>query len=140
MTRVEQRLRAAIEAIGEGFALFDEQEKLVLCNETYARLYDRAPGELIGRSMAQMAADYAAANLPESEREAHVVRRLARLRDGDASPLEARTRDGRWLLVTQRRTEDGETVVVRADITELTNRRATPPKPPIGPSRSSSPI
>src|SRR5262249_45350943 len=92
--------------------------KLVLCNEKFAQLHDSRRTELTGRTMAQLAAQYAAANLSQSEREAY----LARSHDAESPPVENRTRDGRWLLVTQRRTENGESVIIRADITELKRR------------------
>src|SRR3546814_7610039 len=41
-------LRDAVDNIPNGFAIYGEDQRLILCNAAYAALYDRTPDEMIG--------------------------------------------------------------------------------------------
>ena len=120
----ERNFRTAIEALGEAFALFDPQERLVFCNEQYRSLHPIMPDanwvgvryEDILRAQVQhgavpMEADGAAV-------EAWVQDRLERFRR-DSSDQLVQLRDGRWLRLADRRTADGFHVSFRIDVTEM---------------------
>ncbi|MEK0083604.1 ATP-binding protein [Benzoatithermus flavus] len=98
------QLRQAVESINEGFALYDAEDRLILCNDRYRALYPaRAalirPGGLLAE-----------------------IDPLAAQRRGESAPTENRLEDGRWVLVSDRATDDGSFVCIRADITELKQR------------------
>jgi class 3 adenylate cyclase len=57
----------------------------------------------------------------EGRVEAWIAERVARHRD-PGEPQVQRRDDGRWIMVSERRTEDGGTVAVYSDITELKQR------------------
>ncbi|MFL5197670.1 MAG: PAS-domain containing protein [Microvirga sp.] len=124
----EQRLVEAIESISEGFVFYDAEDRLVLCNSCYRGLlysgHESAvtPGmtfeSIIRRSAAQGSVKDA-----EGRVEEWVAERLAQHRD-PGEPQVQRRGDGRWIMVSERRTEDGGTVAVYSDITELKQREA----------------
>ena len=124
----EVRLIDAIESISGGFALFDSDDRLVLCNKIYR---DRAfrngsyirPGitfEAIVRSNAE---NGCVSGLQSTEdREAWVQERLA-VHGTAQGDFEVAWHDGRSYLMTERRTHDGGIACVSTDITELKRAR-----------------
>src|SRR3546814_11225734 len=50
LRRADQRLRDAIESLGEGFVLWDRENRLVLCNSRYRDFYGPVADEQIGRA------------------------------------------------------------------------------------------
>ncbi len=123
----ERRLRTAIEAISEGFALFDAEDRLVVFNSKYAEIYDHCAGAIeIGNRFEDIIrfgaerGQYAEAlgRIDDFVRE-----RMAQHR-APGAPLEQQLGDGRWLRIEERRTEDGGVVGIRTDITELKGREA----------------
>jgi diguanylate cyclase (GGDEF)-like protein/PAS domain S-box-containing protein len=125
----EARLRDAIEGFPEGIAVFDEHDRLAVCNEEYARVYGRGrdaaalPGTPY-REIAQAAYD---AELfpagPAPEREAWIAERLARRGRAD-NARQYRTRDGRWKQGRFVSTQRGAAVSVFTDITDAKGAQA----------------
>jgi PAS domain S-box-containing protein len=118
-----QRLAEAIEAMSEGFALFGSDDRLILHNRSFRESIPWAKDvpSLIGKSYEEglgQLLDYQTRDQPmsESERRAWLDERLAR-HQNPQEPLEIQNEDGRWILINERRTSDGGTVVVRTDIT-----------------------
>jgi PAS domain S-box-containing protein len=124
--RSEKHLVEAIESISEGFVLYDAEDRLVLSNSRYRELLhsgrhgDVTPGvtfeNVIRRSAEQ-------GNIKDAEGrvEAWIAERLAQHRD-PGEPQVQRRGDGRWIMVSERRTDDGGAVAVYSDITELKQR------------------
>ena len=116
----EMRLRAAIEAIPDGFVIFDRHDRLTLCNQTYRDLYatpDLAiePG-IRFRDILQ--ASIAAGRFPDAagREEAWMQDRLADFRAANGH-VEMHLADGRWLRAQDHPTPDGGRVGLRRDIT-----------------------
>jgi diguanylate cyclase (GGDEF)-like protein len=127
ITIVHQRLRDAIAAVDDGFAIFDADDRLVECNEKYIDFYGclGSPEQAIGLTFAEIAAKVHATGLVDLEGEdgdAWIARRIAAHRDPPAIPLIQKLKDGRWLRINERRTADGGAVGVRSDITSLVQR------------------
>jgi PAS domain S-box-containing protein len=125
--RVERRLTEAIESISEGFVLYDADDRLVLCNSTYSELLypglaAPSPGtsyETIIRSAAQRGTiAEAKGNIDE-----WVAERLAKHRNPRGPHIQQRS-DGCWVQINERRTDDGGTVAVYTNITELKRAEA----------------
>ena len=107
----DRRLRDAVETISAAFVLWDEQNKLVLCNSKFQRLHGLADACVAaGAPYAQVMAH----SLPVVE-ESETFRDA----DGEGRIYEARLADGRWLQINERRTKDGGFVSVGADISDL---------------------
>jgi two-component system cell cycle sensor histidine kinase PleC len=108
----DMRLSAAVECLSESFALWDAQNKLVLCNDRFQKD--------LGLSVADVAPGTSKEQI-EAERLPYTVdRRLANANGprGGAS-YERQLADGRWLLVNELKTPDGGVVAIGADITQL---------------------
>jgi signal transduction histidine kinase len=116
-----QRLLDAIEAMPESIILCDAEDRIVLCNSaTYTRLpwckTLLEPGmkfEDVLRDMAFTGVVGAARGREEEWIRENLERHLAA-----AGRREYRRTDGRWVAITERKTADGGTVVIRADVTE----------------------
>jgi PAS domain S-box-containing protein len=116
----EQRLVDAIESLDDAFSLHDSAGRLVKFNDRYRRAF---PGleDMIGIGVTYeetISAMVARGLAPEAKgREAEwIAKRVADHRDG-GDRFEFRTADGRWLLISERRTHDGGVVSIRTDIT-----------------------
>jgi hypothetical protein len=118
----DMRMRAGIEAIADGFVLFDQDDRMVMCNSRYRDLYPLSahamqPGaefETILRAGLEVG-EYADAIGREEE---WLEMRLMRHRAADGI-VETRLTDGRWMRVFERPTPDGGRVGLRIDITTL---------------------
>ena len=121
------RLRAAIEAMPEGLAFYDAEDRIVAWNRRYAELSDEGGGMLRpGASFRSLLeAGLERGVYPEARgREAEwLSTRLAQRRAGDLV-LEQQNA-GHWLRIVERRTSDGGVVSVCEDITELKAREAS---------------
>ncbi|GHD57429.1 hypothetical protein GCM10017083_38920 [Thalassobaculum fulvum] len=118
----EQRLSDALEAMSEGFALFDADDVLVLCNETYRSIYGESSTFIrVGRRFEDMVRDsVAAGQFPAAigREEEWIAERLRAHRNPPEQPALQTLSDGRVLMVAEYRTKEGGCVGIRADITE----------------------
>ena len=125
----EERLRDAIEGFPEGIAVFDERDRLAVCNDEYARVYGAGLGaeQLVGapyRSIAEAAYEAEiVAPAPAGGREAWIAERLARRRQ-PATVRQYQTRDGRWKLGHFAGTRRGGSVSVFIDISATKQAQA----------------
>jgi PAS domain S-box-containing protein len=117
-------LSGAIDALGDAFALFDAQDRLVMCNERFRDICpDRPevfvpgiPFETILR--AGIDAGQLAPGLDPGQVEQWVARRMAQHRQPSSEFLH-KLGDGRTLRVLERRMANGYTVGFRVDISKL---------------------
>ncbi len=126
--KAETQLRAAMEAIEDGFAYFDADERFVLCNSKYLDFYPNAgrillPGTTFENIVRNgITRGLVRANTPNIEE--YVQRRLKQFRSGNQT-FDAQIEDGRWLRIQDRKTADGGTACFRVDITDLKRREAS---------------
>ena len=130
LERVERRLHEAVNAISEGFVLFDADDRLVLCNETYRRYFADAGGEDVGTLIVPGASfeeirrvGFERGMFPDDT--LGIDRQLERRRERRARPeggIALRLSNGMWLKCDERRTGDGGVVSVYTDITEIKQR------------------
>lgn len=116
------RLKATIEVIGDGFALFDQADRLIRCNTAFAQVYGATPKQLESCHLHKILTDgyqkgrgidphgqscdlWLSRHGPTKDRPQHRT-------------SEVGTWDGRCLLVTERMTDQGERVIVHTDITD----------------------
>ncbi len=120
----EQRLMDAIESVSEGFALWDADDRLVLFNNRYRELYplmaDRIRQGARFQDVIRLALERGQFAGVDDVGEWWSRRLEAHL--NPRHPAEYALADGRWLLVSERRTADGGVVGVSTDITELKRR------------------
>lgn len=123
--RTELLLSQAIEAMTEGFVLYDQDDRLLFCNETYRRMYPKSaavikPGEkfedIIRYGVAQ--GEYAVDPADKLACELWIAERMEFHRSTRRS-VEQKLSDGRWIKIDERATQDGGRVGIRSDITKL---------------------
>ncbi len=120
--RARRVLENAIEAMSDGFVMFDAEDRLVICNRRYRELYAvSAPAIRPGALFEDIIREGAKrGQYPQAGADIEAfVRDITAWHRGDHPPMERLLPDGRWILVTERRTEDGGTVGIRTDITAL---------------------
>lgn len=122
------RLVTALETITQGFALFDAEDRLVTCNRQYL---DKTAATDIGWAIGRRFEDLVRANLDSGWRghlpgsdtpvgpDEWIAWRLQIHREPPPRPFIYKGTDGRWLMISEKRTADGGTVAIRVDVTDL---------------------
>ena len=118
-----QNLANAIETVQEGFALFDPDDRLVLCNSRFgADMIDVRPLLVPGlhfTAYVEAVSRSAHLALPDNERpEDWAARRHRRHQDRHVI-FNVRLLQDRWVQVSEHRTADGGTVILQTDVTEI---------------------
>lgn len=122
--RSHARLLEAIESVPQWFALFDANDRLVICNDKYREVVSGAgaevqPGasfEAIIRRIAERGDVPAAIGNVES----WVKKRLEMHHNPEGPYLQYRS-SGEWIQIHERKTHDGGIVAIATDITALKN-------------------
>lgn len=117
----ELRLREIMETLPAAFALYDHEDRLAMCNETYRRygFYDRDSipygctfEEILKYKLSQ-------GHFPDADgREAEWLAERLRVHFDTPGPIEQRQNNGRWYWINERRISEGSIVAVSMDITE----------------------
>jgi PAS domain S-box-containing protein len=125
--RADALFQDAITSIDEGFVIFDAQERLVTCNEGYRRMHQAiAPWLHAGTALIDLLRHDVTENAyPDAigREQAWIDTWMQRHREA-AGATELPLRDGRWVLVTNRRMRNGGTAGLRVDITPLKQAQA----------------
>jgi signal transduction histidine kinase len=116
------RLMHALDVMADGFALYDANDRIVLYNRKYVD-YSPLVADVIMPGVAKeeilrKSTTRGAFVLNGMSQEEYIQWRLERHRNPQ-EPIEVQLADGRWLLITEKRTNDGGVVGTRSDITEL---------------------
>jgi signal transduction histidine kinase len=115
----QSRLHDAIESMNGGFVLYDGDDRLVMCNETYRRMYPETRDLNVAGTKFEdlIRADVARGQVPEAVgHEEQWLAERVRAHLSDQSTSEQQLGDGRWILVSERRTGEGGVVGIRTDI------------------------
>jgi len=124
---MQQTLTDAIEAISEGFSLYDSEDKIAACNTRYREMlsYGR-DAAMVGSTFESITSNAVARGLiPEAlgDPQRWLAERLERHRNPSGPHIQRRA-DGRWIRISERKTANGGVVATYADITELKQREA----------------
>jgi signal transduction histidine kinase/CheY-like chemotaxis protein/HPt (histidine-containing phosphotransfer) domain-containing protein len=120
-------LESAIETMPDGFVMFDAEDRLVICNQRYRDLYAvSAPFIVPGAKFEDIIREGARrGQYPQAGEDIEsFVAEVTAWHRGDHPSMERLLPDGRWILVTERRTPNGGTVGIRTDITPLKHAMA----------------
>ncbi|TCM19827.1 signal transduction histidine kinase [Novosphingobium sp. PhB165] len=119
-------LRDAIDSLADGFALFDAEDRLVLCNEAFFGMFpwfeslrhaSAVPGPSfldLARQMAEAGATIGARIAPER----WLQDRVALHREARGAHVQALA-DGRWIQINELRTREGGIVGIYTDVTTV---------------------
>ncbi|MEM8958489.1 MAG: PAS-domain containing protein [Pseudomonadota bacterium] len=125
--RIAEQARAdlsgAIEAVQEGFALFGPDERLVMCNSRFGQqmpdIQNRLEPGLSFDEYVNLVSRSDHLSLPlEDTVESWVAQRLERHCD-DCVVFNVRLTWDRWLQVSEHRTDQGGTVILHTDVTDM---------------------
>ncbi|GAB3120670.1 ATP-binding protein [Novispirillum itersonii] len=129
--RAEDILKAALDTIPEGFVVYDDHDRLVICNEAYRTIYaasapairpDSSFEEILRYGLSR--GQYPQAGYTPEERQRWLMQRL-RLHRNPSGALMQQTNDGRWLRIEERLTDQGYVVGLRTDVTDLMRAEET---------------
>ncbi|MDH4287493.1 MAG: diguanylate cyclase, partial [Aquincola sp.] len=123
LTAARSLLADAVEALPEGFALYDRDDRFVLCNQRYRELYlDSAPAFVPGatfESILRYGLERGQYPQAAADPAAWLSERMRRHRETDGQPILQELPGGRWLRIDERRTASGGVAGVRTDVTEM---------------------
>jgi two-component system NtrC family sensor kinase len=128
LDRERLRLLDAVESFSEGFALWDANDRLVMCNSRYREMYapvgsaNLQPGTLYWDHAVAMVRSRAT-HVPPDAAEEFAKERIAS-RQNRGPPRDVPRQNGRWVRAIDRKTSDGGTVSIRVDITDIKHREA----------------
>src|SRR5262245_54552671 len=119
----KQNLTSAIEAVNEGFALFNDAEELVLCNTPFRVLLPDIEAKLTpGTTFPYIAELFSRSRylVLDQHRTADIWRkaRIELFRKPNAAFIQELSGD-RWIQVSNKKTDTGATVVFQTDITDI---------------------
>lgn len=123
--RTEALLGEAIQAMTEGFVLYDRDDRLLVCNETYRKMYPKSASvmktgvkfeDIIRYGVEH--GEYAVDPQDRLACELWIAERMEFHRSTLRS-VEQKLSDGRWIKIDERMTRDGGRVGIRSDITKL---------------------
>ncbi len=121
----QRRLWEAMETIGDGFAVFDVDARLVIANQVYLDLFATAGialGDSYQRLLQILSDEVAELDGEDAQDWRHEM--LERLAPDEIEPMVVRLADGRHIRFVDHRGEAGELVSMALDITEAMEREA----------------
>ena len=125
LERLHRRLNEAVERIAQGFALWDADDRLVLCNAVFRNYFgDNAHLVIPGARYDDIVrAGFERGMFSDAEGPfAGYIARLKAQRDKSAGPREQHLQGDVWLQITDHRISDGGLVSVYTDISEVRRR------------------
>jgi signal transduction histidine kinase len=117
----ERRLEKAIDALSSGFVIFDAQDRLMHWNDTYTTMFDYGPTLRKGvtlQTLLKAGLERGIFRVPPGSEATWIAENVANHRSAGGA-IEVELANGRWIKILSRRTEDGDLVGVRFDITDL---------------------
>jgi len=128
LDRERLRLLDAVESFSEGFALWDADDRLIMCNSRYRETHaptiwkNLQPG-ISYRDHLLALMRSGTTQVPPEDAEDRVRERLVQ-RQNPGPPHDFPRDHGHWIRVIDRKTQEGGTVSIRIDVTDLKRREA----------------
>jgi PAS domain S-box-containing protein len=116
---VRQQLADAIEAISDGFALYDSEDRFVLGNSTYLTMYPKSAHLMRPGAAFEEIIRFGNSQVENPKKRISEIESVVEIHRNLGQVLVRNLSDGRWIWMTAHRTSDGSTVSIRTDITEL---------------------
>ncbi len=126
LERVWRLLRDAVENIPNGFAIYGADQRLILCNASYAALYDVSPEDMVGTTTLEnylrgrpkmQVFDGRPVDPAKADEDDDLW--LKKVVAAEKEPVEFQLHDGTWLQTSTHPIHGGGRVYVRTDITKL---------------------
>ena len=112
-------LEVTLENIAHGLCMFDGEQRLIVCNERYAKMYGLSPGETRPGTKLRsiLEARVAAGSSPAAAQE-YIDTRLAEVTRNEPYCAVTELRDGRVISITHQPIDGGGWVAIHQDITD----------------------
>ena len=124
---LEGQLIDAIDALPDAFVLYDENDRLLLCNQKYREFYPLSGNIIQPGVKFEDIIRYGVARgeYPEAQQspEIWIAERMYQHQYPNHL-IEQQLQNGRWVRINEQKTEKGRTVGFRVDITELKQRES----------------
>ena len=122
----ERQLVEAVESSPWAFALFDREDRLVLCNSRYRELFEAGQRNQVtlGKTFEELLRgriDTGSIVSAGADPDAWITARLA-YHHNPVGTFEFKQRDGRWVQAVEQRTDDGRTISIFIEINALMER------------------
>jgi diguanylate cyclase (GGDEF)-like protein len=114
------RFDAAVNNMSQGLCMFDRDERLVVCNAPYARIYNLPPEMMRAGTTLTEILEYRFAHgvIPKQGRDAYTNGRKRLVADAVEAKDEVEMEDGRVIEIHHHPTADGGWVATHEDVTE----------------------
>ena len=126
LAKSNARFTDAIESLPDGFAIFDEGDRLIRCNHRYREFFTNENQSIpLGLSFEELLLDGIDSGLyrfPDSDasaREKFHSMRISHHHNPTAEGIELELTNGRWLRAVESRVPSGGTVIAYSDVSEL---------------------
>ena len=121
-----QYLDVALENMSQGICLFNEAQRLIVCNKRYAEIYglngeQTKPGTLLREILEYRIFQ---GNAP-ADHESYIRERIKEVTNKKAYQVTNQLSDGRFVTVTHRPMESGGWVATHEDVTEMLRREGS---------------
>ncbi len=123
----QMRIWAAIEAIPDGFVLYDREERLLTCNQRYRDIYPASAAAMEPGAKFEDILRYGLAHGQHSDavgREEDWIAERLRQHRAASGVSEQQLSEGRWIRAVDHPTPDGGRVGLRIDITNIKDHEA----------------
>jgi PAS domain S-box-containing protein len=118
----DRRFREAVQTLGEGFALYDDEDRLVVFNDAYLKLHPATRDIIkVGMKFEDFVKATVKSRTIESSsgnEEEYIRTRVAQHRN-PTEPIVRELNDGTSYIINESRTAEGWIAVVETDITEI---------------------
>jgi diguanylate cyclase (GGDEF)-like protein len=112
-------LEVTLENMAHGLCMFDGQQRLIVCNERYAKMYRLKPEEMRpGTTLRSILEARVAAGSSPAAGQEYIDTRLAEVTRNEPYSAVNELRDGRVVAVTHQPIEGGGWVAIHQDITD----------------------
>jgi diguanylate cyclase (GGDEF)-like protein len=120
--RSERMYRETFNAMEAGVVLYDADDRMVLCNDNFRRIYPGVGDQFMRgqsfREMLEMAVSAGLIKEAQGQAQAWIEARLAHHRT-PKGPIVRQMPDGTWRRILEQRLPGGETLAFSIDVTEL---------------------
>ena len=121
----QETLYEAINALPDGFVLYDRSDRLVICNDRYREIYAESADLMVPGARFEdiIRIGVARGQYPDAKgREEEWIRDRLFQHNNPSQPIEQHLPGGAWLRIEECKTSDGGLVGFRIDISELKRR------------------
>ena len=120
-----RRLQGAIDAMTDGFVLWDAEDRLVACNDAFRKQFAFLPNLREGRTFQEMFVEFAHTGVVAEavgREDEWVAENSAKRAEEIGEEIVFKTHDGRWMMRRDELTPLGDRVGIRTDITAVKER------------------